>query len=79
MGYQKSTKFKEMTRNDRTRLRREWEYIRGCMEMLSWVQLQNPTDEQIEGVLDAMQGRKETIDTTLKMIDTQEKKTVKNQ
>lgn len=58
-----------MTRNDRTRLRREWEYIRGCMEMLSWVQLKDPTDEQIEGVLDAMQGRKETIDTMLKKLD----------
>jgi len=58
-----------MTRNDRTRLRREFEYLRGCSEMLSWFVLTNPSDDLIEIKLDKMQGRMEAITTMLKKLE----------
>jgi len=60
-----------MTRNDRTRLRREYEYLRGCSEMLSWVVLSNPSDDLIEAKLDKMQGRMEALTTMLKKLESQ--------
>ena len=60
-----------MTRNDRTRLRREYEYHRGCCEMLSWVVLTNPCDDLIEDKLDKIKGRMEQIMTTLKRLESQ--------
>jgi hypothetical protein len=44
-----------MRKEDRTRLRREFEYLRGCSEMLSWFVLTNPSDDLIEAKLDKMQ------------------------
>jgi hypothetical protein len=41
------------------------------MEMISWVTLTNPTDEQIESRLDKLQARLETIVRMLKIIDGQ--------
>jgi hypothetical protein len=41
------------------------------MEMISWVTLTNPTDEQIEARLDKLQARLETIVRMLKIIDGQ--------
>jgi hypothetical protein len=60
-----------MKKVDRSRLRREYEYLRGSMEMISWVTLTNPTDEQIETRLDKLQARLETIVRMLKIIDGQ--------
>jgi hypothetical protein len=60
-----------MTRNDRTRLRREYEYLRGCSEMLSWFVLTNPSDDLIEDKLDKIQGRMETITTMIKKLESQ--------
>jgi hypothetical protein len=60
-----------MKKVDRSRLRREYEYLRGSMEMISWVTLTNPTDEQIESRLDRLQARLETIVRMLKIIDGQ--------
>jgi hypothetical protein len=60
-----------MKKVDRSRLRREYEYLRGSMEMISWVTLTNPTDEQIESRLDKLQARLETIVRMLKIIDGQ--------
>jgi hypothetical protein len=60
-----------MKKVDRSRLRREYEYLRGSMEMISWVTLTNPTDEQIESRLDKLQARLETIVRMLKIIDSQ--------
>lgn len=60
-----------MTKNDRTRLRREWEYHRGCSEMLSWFVLTNPSDELIEDKLDKIKGRMEKIMTMLKKLESQ--------
>jgi hypothetical protein len=60
-----------MKKVDRSRLRREYEYLRGSMEMISWVTLTNPTDEQIEARLDKLQARLETIVRMLKIIDGQ--------
>jgi hypothetical protein len=58
-----------MKKEDRTRLRREFEYLRGCREMLSWFVLTNPSDDQIEIKLDKMQGRMEAITTMLKKLE----------
>lgn len=58
-----------MRKEDRTRLRREFEYLRGCSEMLSWFVLTNPSDDQIEIKLDKMQGRMEAIQTMLKKLE----------
>jgi hypothetical protein len=60
-----------MKKVDRSRLRREYEYLRGSMEMISWVTLTNPTDDQIETRLDKLQARLETIVRMLKIIDGQ--------
>ena len=60
-----------MTRNDRTRLRREYEYLRGCGEMLSWFVLTNPSDDLIEDKLDKIQGRMEALTTMLKKLESQ--------
>jgi len=60
-----------MKKEDRTRLRREFEYLRGCSEMLSWFVLTNPSDDQIEIKLDKMQGRMEAITTMLKKLQSQ--------
>jgi len=60
-----------MKKVDRSRLRREYEYLRGSMEMISWVTLKNPTDDQIETRLDKLQARLETIVRMLKIIDGQ--------
>ena len=60
-----------MKKVDRSRLRREYEYLRGSMEMISWVTLTNPTDDQIESRLDRLQARLETIVRMLKIIDGQ--------
>ena len=60
-----------MKKVDRSRLRREYEYLRGSMEMISWVTLTNPTDDQIESRLDKLQARLETIVRMLKIIDGQ--------
>jgi hypothetical protein len=60
-----------MKKVDRSRLRREYEYLKGSMEMISWVTLTNPTDEQIETRLDKLQARLETIVRMLKIIDSQ--------
>jgi hypothetical protein len=60
-----------MTRNDRTRLRREYEYLRGCSEMLSWFVLSNPSDDLIEDKLDKIQGRMEALTTMLKKLENQ--------
>jgi uncharacterized protein YpmS len=60
-----------MKKVDRSRLRREYEYLRGSMEMISWVTLTNPTDEQIETRLDKLQARLETIVRMLKIINGQ--------
>jgi hypothetical protein len=60
-----------MKKVDRSRLRREYEYLRGSMEMISWVTLTNPTDDQIETRLDKLQARLETIVRMLKIIDSQ--------
>jgi len=57
-----------MRKEDRTRLRREFEYLRGCSEMLSWFVLTNPSDDLIEAKLDKMQGRMEAITTMLKKL-----------
>lgn len=60
-----------MKKEDRTRLRREFEYLRGCSEMLSWFVLTNPSDDQIEIKLDKMQARMEAITTMLKKLESQ--------
>ena len=60
-----------MKKVDRSRLRREYEYLRGSMEMISWVTLTNPTDDQIETKIDKLQARSETIVRMLKIIDSQ--------
>lgn len=58
-----------MKKVDRSRLRRELEYLRGCSEMLSWFVLTNPSDDLIDGKLDKIQGRMETITTMLKKLE----------
>jgi hypothetical protein len=58
-----------MKKEDRTRLRREFEYLRGCSEMISWFVLSDPTDDQIEIKLDKLQGRMETITAMLKKLE----------
>lgn len=58
-----------MTRADRTRLKREYEYHRGCCEILSWVTLCNPCDDMIEDKLDKIKGRMEVILTKLKQLE----------
>lgn len=58
-----------MTREDRTRLKREYEYHKGCCEMLSWIVLTSPSDELIEDKLDKIKGRMEKILTMLKQIE----------
>ena len=59
-----------MKKEDRTRLRREYEYLRGCSDMISWFVLTDPTDDQIEIKLDKMKGRMETITALLKKLET---------
>jgi hypothetical protein len=59
-----------MKKEDRTRLRREYEYLRGCSDMISWIVLTDPTDDQIEIKLDKMKGRMETITALLKKLET---------
>ena len=59
-----------MKKEDRTRLRREYEYLRGCSDMISWFVLTDPTDDQIEIKLDKMNGRMETITALLKKLET---------
>lgn len=59
-----------MKKEDRTRLRREYEYLRGCSDMISWCVLTDPTDDQIEIKLDKMKGRMETITALLKKLET---------
>lgn len=58
-----------MKKVDRSRLRRELEYLRGCSEMLSWFVLTNPSDDLIDVKLDKIQGRMETITTMLKKLE----------
>lgn len=58
-----------MKKEDRTRLRREYEYLRGCSEMISWIVLSDPTDDQIEIKLDKMKGRMEIITAMLKKLE----------
>jgi len=60
-----------MRKEDRTRLRREFEYLRGCSEMLSWFVLTNPSDDLIEAKLDKIQGRMEALTTMLKKLKSQ--------
>jgi hypothetical protein len=59
-----------MKKEDRTRLRREYEYLRGCSDMISWIVLTDPTDDQIEIKLDKMKGRMEIITALLKKLET---------
>ena len=59
-----------MKKEDRTRLRREYEYLRGCSDMISWFVLTDPTDDQIEIKLDKMKGRMEIITALLKKLET---------
>lgn len=59
-----------MKKEDRTRLRREYEYLRGCSDMISWIVLTYPTDDQIEIKLDKMKGRMEIITALLKKLET---------
>jgi hypothetical protein len=59
-----------MKKEDRTRLRREYEYLRGCSDMISWIVLTDPTDDQIEIKLDKMKSRMETITALLKKLET---------
>jgi hypothetical protein len=66
----KSKTNRRMKKEDRTRLRREYEYLRGCSDMISWIVLTDPTDDQIEIKLDKMKGRMETITTMLKKLET---------
>lgn len=58
-----------MKRYDRSRLRREYEYLRGCSEMLSYVILFQPSDDQIENKLDIIKTREEEIIRKLKIIN----------
>jgi hypothetical protein len=58
-----------MKKEDRTRLRREYEYLRGCSDMISWIVLTDPTDDQIEIKLDKMKGRMEIITALLKKLE----------
>lgn len=60
-----------MKKEDRSRLRREYEYHKGCCEMLSWVVLTAPNDDLIEDKLDKIKGRMEQIMTTLKRLESQ--------
>jgi hypothetical protein len=59
-----------MKKEDRTRLRREYEYLRGCSDMISWIVLTDPTDDQIEIKLDKLKGRMEIITALLKKLET---------
>ena len=59
-----------MKKEDRTRLRREYEYLRGCSDMISWFVLTDPTDDQIEIKLDKLKGRMEIITALLKKLET---------
>lgn len=66
----KSKTNRRMKKEDRTRLRREYEYLRGCSDMISWIVLTDPTDDQIEIKLDKMKGRMEIITALLKKLET---------
>ena len=59
-----------MKKEDRTRLRREYEYLRGCSDMISWIFMTDPTEDQIEIKLDKMKGRMEIITALLKKLET---------
>ena len=67
MGYKKSRKFRKMTHAERQRLRRKLEYLRGYLEALSWVQMDNPCDEQLEAKIDALSGVFEDLKKILQL------------
>ena len=56
-----------MTHTERQRLRRKFEYLRGYLEALSWVQMDNPNDEQLEAKIDAVSGVFEDLKKLLQL------------
>jgi hypothetical protein len=56
-----------MRHTDRHRIRRKYEYIKGCLEMLSWVQMENPCDLQIEIKIDGLKAILEDLKKELNL------------
>ena len=56
-----------MTHTERQRLRRKFEYLRGYLEALSWVQMDNPNDEQLELKIDDLSGVFEDLKKLLQL------------
>lgn len=57
-----------MKKEERNRLTNELRYLKGCIEMLSWVMLSNPSDVHIENTLTKIEDRAEDIEAKLKPI-----------
>lgn len=57
-----------MKKEERNRLTNELRYLKGAIEMLSWVMLSQPSDVHIENTLTKIEDRAEDIKTKLKPI-----------